>query len=441
LQTTPSFASALQQVVNLPGWIPGNDIVVLFEGTAGATVGKAFSRDGQPASAPLLTVEYEDPVNPDIGPLTFQVCMLPEDNANLNGGVTPDDTRLEQDCAGRVATTVSGLASACGYPPLCSCSATGMRRFADKCDLDCIADPVNPDCSDFDPSGGNVTATNAGSDPAVCVANSPLSSAMFGQRTTCAVDGFAFIDVEGEHKIPAAAGTVKILGEPCPGIGCAVGVEYNIGVDPITFGNFLKSATFSDLASVGESSPGHEALLSPIGLGTYSPSAFDVSAQGRRGNDKRGLATTNGDDVQLTVFWGTGGFQICALRGTLVDAVGPELKRCENAGPTANMECLDDAECTDDPGCSDAICNCEDVPDSSIEFRLNVSGPLRITAGSGRRTRSGNRVCPGAVNTSSSTAAPAATSIPTSPSTAGSREAASAKRWASIRCPRSSSSL
>jgi len=52
------------------------------------------------------------------------------------------------------------------------------------------------------------------------------------------------------------------------------------------------------------------------------------------------------------------------------------LKRCENAGPTANMECLDDAECADDPGCSDEICNCEDVPDSSIQFSLSVSGPL-----------------------------------------------------------------
>lgn len=376
VQTTPSFASALQQIVNLPGWIPGNDVVVLFEGTAGATIRKAFSFDGQPTAAPLLTVEYEDPVNPNIGPLTLQVCMLPEDNANLNGGVDPTDTKLAQDCAGRVATTVSGLASACGYPPLCNCDTTGARKFADKCDADCIADPVNPDCSDFNPPAGNVTATNAGTDPAVCVANSPLSSAMYGQRTTCAVDGFAFIEVEGELKIPAAEGIVKIVGEPCPGSSCAVGLEYNIDVDPIKFGNFLKSATFSDLASVGESTPGNEALLSPVGFGTFSPAAFDVSAQGSRGSDKRGLATTNDDDVDLVVFWGNGSFQICSVRGTLVGAVGPELKRCENAGPTANMDCDDDSQCTDDPGCSDGDCNCEDVPDSSIEFRLDVSGPL-----------------------------------------------------------------
>jgi hypothetical protein len=302
--------------------------------------------------------------------------MLPEDNANLNGDVEPDDAQLALDCAGRVATAVSGLASACGYPPLCNCDATGARKFADACDSDCVANPVDPDCSDFNPPGGNVTATNAGTDPAVCVANSPLSSAMYGHRTTCEVDGFAFIEVEGELKIPAAAGVVKIQGEACPDGGCAVGLEYNVDVDPITFGNFLKSATFSDLGSVGKSNPGDEALLSPIGFGTYAPDAFDVSAQGSRGNDKRGLATTNDDDVNLTVFFGSGGFHICAVRGTLVGAVSPELKRCEDAGPTANLECTDDSQCTDDPGCSGGDCNCLDVPDSNIEFRLDVSGPL-----------------------------------------------------------------
>jgi hypothetical protein len=376
-QTTPSFASALQQVVNLPAWIPGNDIVVLFEGTAGTALRKAFSRDGNPGAAALLTVEYEEPVNPNVGPLAFQVCMLPQDNPNLNGGVTPDENQLALDCAGRVSTTVSGLANACGYPPLCNCtSKPDSQKFADKCDLDCVADPLSPDCSNFDPVGGNVTATNAGADLAVCIANSPLSSAMFGQRSTCAVDGFAFVEVEGELKIPAAVGTVKFLGKPCPGVGCNVGLEYNIDVDSITFGNFLKSATFSDLASIGESTTGNEALVSPIGIGTFSPAAFDVSAQGRRGNDKRGLATTNDDDVTVTVLWGDVPVRLCRVRGTLVGAVSPELKRCENAGPTANIDCDDDSQCTDDPGCSDGVCNCEDVPDSSIEFRLDVSGPI-----------------------------------------------------------------
>jgi len=47
-QITPNFASVLQQVVNRPGWVEGNDVVLLFSGTAGLALRKAFSHDGQP---------------------------------------------------------------------------------------------------------------------------------------------------------------------------------------------------------------------------------------------------------------------------------------------------------------------------------------------------------------------------------------------------------
>jgi hypothetical protein len=374
-QTTPSFASVVQQVVTLPGWAEGNDIVVLITGTTGTALRQAFSYDGKSDSAALLTIVYEEPVRPLVGPLALQVCMLPEDNVNL-GGTAPDDARLTEDCGERVETTVSGLAAACLYPPVCNCTVTAdSRKFASKCDDPCVENPLDPQCNNFDPVGGNVTATNPPGDEPVCVANSPLSSAMYGHRTTCDADGHAFIMVDGDLKIPEANGIVKFVGPVCPGGGCAVGTEYNIDIDPITFGNFLGSATFSDLASIGESAPGSEAVLSPPGLGTYSPNAFDVSAQGRRGSDKRGLTSTNDEDVTITVLW-SDTFAICRVHGTLVAAVSPELKRCENAGPTANIECTDDSECEADPGCSDGVCNCEDVPDSDISFTLDVQGPI-----------------------------------------------------------------
>lgn len=374
LQTTPNFASVVQQVVTLPGWAEGNDIVILVTGVSGTALRKAFSHDGQAGSAALLTIEYEEPVRPLVGPLALQVCMLPEDNVNL-GGTAPDDARLTLDCRGRVESTVSGLADACLYPPVCTCGVTAdSRKYAARCDDPCVENPLDPQCNNFDPVGGDTTATNAPGDTPVCIANSPLSSAMFGRRTTCDVDGHAFIEVEGELKIPAAVGTVKFVGPVCPGGTCAIGTEYNIDIDPITFGNVFKSATFSNLASVGESAPGSEAVVTG-GFGTYPPNAFDVSAQGHRGSDKRGLTATNDGDVDVTVLW-SDTFAICNVRGEFLSAVGSELKRCENAGPTANMACVDDSQCDDDPDCSDGDCNCEDIPDSDISFRLNVQGPI-----------------------------------------------------------------
>ena len=375
-QITPNFASVLQQVVNRPGWVEGNDVVLLFSGTAGLALRKAFSHDGQPSSAALLTVEYEEPVAKVVGPLDLQVCVLPVDNENI-GGVAPDANRLANDCANRVQATVSGLAQACHYPSECSCSVQpDSQKYAGKCDLPCLENPVDMNCVNFDPAHGNVQATNAAGDAPVCVANSPLSSAMFGRRTTCAVEGNAHIEVDGDTRNPPAAGVVKFLGAPCPpGESCAVGLEYDLDIGSVTFGNFLKSATFKDLGSLGETAAGKETVLAPGGNGTFAPDAIAVSAQGRRGSDTRGLVTTNGDVVDVTVSWGERA-PTCSVHGTLVGSVDPELKRCENAGPTANILCEDDSQCTADPGCSDAICNCEKVGDSEILLSLNVAGDI-----------------------------------------------------------------
>jgi len=374
-QTTPNFASVLQQVVNRPGWVEGNDVVLLFSGTAGVALRKAFSHDGKPTAAALLTVEYEEPVANVIGPLDLQVCVLPIDNENI-GGAAPDANRLAHDCVERVQATVSGLAEACSYPSQCSCSVTPeSQKYAGKCDLPCQENPVDVNCINFNPPG-NVQATNAAGDAPVCVANSPLSSAMFGRRTTCAVEGTAHIEVDGDTRNPPAAGIVKFLGDPCPpGESCAVGMEYNLDIASVTFGNFLKSATFEDLGSLGATAAGNQAPLAPGGDGTFAPDALAVSAQGRRDSDTRGLVTTNGDVVDVNVNWGESA-PTCSVHGTLVGSVDPELKRCENWGPTAGVVCDDDSTCTNHADCSDGICNCEKVGDSEILLSLNVAGDI-----------------------------------------------------------------
>jgi hypothetical protein len=54
-QQTPDIASLIQEIVDRPGWLPGNALVVLVSGSGVRT---AESFDGDPAGAPLLHIEY-----------------------------------------------------------------------------------------------------------------------------------------------------------------------------------------------------------------------------------------------------------------------------------------------------------------------------------------------------------------------------------------------
>ena len=109
-QFTPNFASAVQQVVNRPGWVPGNDIVLLFEGTAGRRCARPFRATDNPPLRRCSRSMYEEPVAPEVGPLDLQVCMLPADNENI-GGTAPDATSAgERLRRSRPATPSADLA-------------------------------------------------------------------------------------------------------------------------------------------------------------------------------------------------------------------------------------------------------------------------------------------------------------------------------------------
>ena len=57
----PMIAPVIQQIVNLPGWLTGNALVIIVDGTGERT---ADSFNGNPTGAPLLHVEYlTGPVN------------------------------------------------------------------------------------------------------------------------------------------------------------------------------------------------------------------------------------------------------------------------------------------------------------------------------------------------------------------------------------------
>jgi hypothetical protein len=54
-QQTPNIAAVIQEIVNRPGWISGSSLVIFVGGSGHRT---AIAFDGNPAGAPLLSVEY-----------------------------------------------------------------------------------------------------------------------------------------------------------------------------------------------------------------------------------------------------------------------------------------------------------------------------------------------------------------------------------------------
>jgi len=376
-QRTPNLDKIIQAIVSDPMWVEGNPLVLIIRTTSGTGARHAFSMDGSSARMPVLAVDFEEPSPEMVGPQDLPVCMLAADNPNLNGGVVPSDADLISDCTGRVQTTLAGLAKACGYPADCTCSfQSTSQKFADKCDADCVENPVDANCADFDPVGGNVEATNAPGDEPVCLAHSALAQGLFGRRTRCEVSGTATVKVEDEdQQTPGASGILDFLGTPCPGAACSVGIEYRLNIDPVTFKNFFGSETFEELAGLGESIPGQEADLSIMGVGMFASGAAEVSARGRRKNDQLAFARENQDLVNVEVKFGSV-MPTCKLSGSLLGSTDPELKRCEPHGPTANKICSSDADCTNDPACTGMICNCLKVGSAPIALGLDVSGQI-----------------------------------------------------------------
>jgi hypothetical protein len=365
-ELTPDLGPLLQEIVARPGWAPGHAAAIVISGTG---LRRAVSFDADPQGAPKLLVQY---LEPSIA-VDLHVCVPDALNPNL-GGATPAADDLAADCSNRVESTVHGLTLACGYPSVCDCTATAdTSRFAAVCNAGCAEVPLAADCSNFDPSAGVVTATNApGQDP-VCTTGSPLTAEMFGQISRCEVSGQATVAISDlDTKHPDATGVLEFSGRPCPGGTCDVGLSYRFDVDPVHYESLFSSATFEDLAALGESAPG-AATVDATGAGVFAPDTTDVSGRGRRGSQSRAVVGSNSDDVDVTVDWAAA---TCSLSGALVGNVDPELKRCEAAGPDAGEVCATDDDCADDAACSDGTCDCLPVPPVDMTLSMTVGGSI-----------------------------------------------------------------
>ncbi|MEW5853238.1 MAG: hypothetical protein AB2A00_30940 [Myxococcota bacterium] len=384
-ERTSDVGPILQDIVSRPEWNADQAVVLLFRGTGKR---EARSRDTGASNAAQLYVEWKEPT------LSFSntVCLPPALNPGVDGGVLADQAALEADCAGRVQDTVRGLNAACNYPSACTCTATpDTLKVADSCNS-CEDDPNNPGqricdgvchevplagaCANFDPEQGVVTATNVAGDTPVCITSSPLAAGLFGRLSHCQATGNATIVVRGESdKHPAASGVVEISGQPCPGASCSVGLRYDLDVGPVTYSRWYGSRTFEDMAGLGASHSGEEALINGAGDGVFAAGATDNTLRGRSGSDVRAFAGSNTGAFNVGVVFGSNAPE-CEVSGNVVGNTDPQLSRCENAGPNADAICLSDDECADVPECSDGICNCVPVPVDQASFSILVGGPL-----------------------------------------------------------------
>ena len=368
-ERTPDLSAILNEIVSRPGWALGNAIGIGIYGTG---LRRAVSFDRDPNHAPQLLLTFT--VAGSTVTKTLDVCEPDALNPSISdAGVEPNGNDLSNDCENRVAQTLGDLDNACGYPSACNCKLPDVyvTHYSDSCASPCAEDPLDPTCSNFTPDGG--TATNVTGDKPVCLVHSPITAEVFGQLSSCNVSGQISFHTDDESKTSATHGEIDFTGRPCPGGTCAVGMGYVLDAASMTFDSLFGSATFRNLAGVGENTSGNLAQLASDGTGSFGSGATVNAGRGTRGSDSMALVGNNLEPIDVTVDWAG---KSCTVSGTLVGSVDPELKRCENAGPSANAVCTQDSDCVDDPGCSDGVCNCLPVGRTNTSLAVDVTGTL-----------------------------------------------------------------
>ncbi len=105
-QQTPNIAAVIQEIVNRPGWSSGNSLAIIVTGTGART---AESYNGVPSAAPLLHVEFDQPL------LLVQSSVQPQlgaeqlDDNQLAYIVDAGIAQISQSGNANVANAFAGL--------------------------------------------------------------------------------------------------------------------------------------------------------------------------------------------------------------------------------------------------------------------------------------------------------------------------------------------
>src|SRR5262245_48605958 len=387
-QRTPDLALVIQELANQAGWTTASPIVLRFDPNGGQRRPVEFNGDA--ARAAVLQVTFTPSIDANV-----PVCATPEIVAqNNDAGVLPQEV-ADADCHGRVTDNLKALAGACGYPTTaCTCQlfvpepGKGDPTFDRNVCQDgasCDAVPVDSTCTNFNPNAFWDCILNNGTEAScahfiaansvpggapVCLAidRAPgMGARLFGNHSTCDVSGTSHIEVgdrEPKHD-PDTTGTVDILGDPCPGGGCAVGASIGLSMEPITFSvRFASDPTFFDLSASGDTS-----LTTLSGIdAVFGEDTVRGTGNGRRGDDGLAVNALNQQPLTLGVDWAS---HECNLNGNLASTVDGE-------NPDGTCAGDESTPCTaDSPDCDDAGGPCvfeeKDVEEMTVNVVLDGS--------------------------------------------------------------------
>ena len=381
----PTCPPLLAELVSQADWSAMSPVVLRFE--AGTGQRRAVSFSGDPTHAAVLQVTFTAPLSVNV-----PVCATPDIVAQDVDGALPQAV-ADADCHGRVTDDLKALGAACGYPTAsCTCSLVTPDQGDPTFDRDvcegatCNAVPVDATCSNFDPNGFGdcirgggteascahfIAANSAGGSTPVCLATERtpgMAARVFGNHSTCDVSGSSHIQVgdrEPKHD-PHTTGTVDIIGDPCPGGGCAVGASIGLSMAPITFSvHFASDPTFFDLSASADT-----ALTTLDGVdAVFEQDTVRGTGNGRRGSDGLAVNALNEQPLTLGVDWANNG---CGLNGNLASTVDGET-------PVGTCDGDHSTVCTkDSPDCDDAggPCVLPDHDDEPMTVDVALDGSL-----------------------------------------------------------------
>ena len=313
-QITPDLKALLQAIVNRNDYSPDSAVAFVIEGSGRRTARSREGATSKPAP-PYLTIKYQ----PVKSMTEFLACRGPdEDPAAV--------------CGGRVDNNVSKMAIQCKVANACTCKVKPVAdtsNFAHACNDSCGEKPLPADCN---PTGfAQATQAKLGDAP-VCIAHSPLGSALFGQRSACDLDpslsrvDVTVLDDDGDEDGSAsnqARGRVEFVGTTCVGGPCNVGVAHRLHIGDMKFdaGPFASDPVITDLTGVGKSS---ENISITGGVGAIPKEKLEHSGRGRQKDGPTRayfLDKLNPLPMNVAVHsddegWVPGG--VCSLHGDLV---------------------------------------------------------------------------------------------------------------------------
>src|SRR5262245_13554945 len=283
----------------------------------------------------------------------FNVCVPDTLNGNKGGKTPLDANDVLADCQQRVLPTYAEMTLQCQSLVIvdttkdCNCAVLPAAAVA-ECNKTCNAEEV--DCATFDSRNpatvhGTVAKGRLNDVPVCEVASvtssspsgfaaaqapatpglTPLAAKIFGQRSNCVIDpgkSTATVTLDGDPQQVPVRGVVDFVGAPCPGAGCAVGMSYQLFVDPLQFNGFCAGTEISDVVVNG--TVPDTLAVDASGHGQIGAQKMFTSSRGTRTDSgicitdkvlQMAFLGTNTEPVDVTVDWGQ---KSCALTGVLL---------------------------------------------------------------------------------------------------------------------------